>query len=127
MHILIIDDEKDIKSLFEQKFRQELKNKEYEFSFCYSAEEAIEFLKNFSVADIVLILSDINMPGMSGLELLKYIKKNYPYLKVFMITAYDEELNYSKAMDYGADNYITKPIDFELLKKSIKNIVNQNL
>ena len=72
--------------------------------------------------EVVLILSDINMPAMNGLELLKIIKDKLPALKVFMITAYDDENNYRTAMEYGADDYITKPIDFSKLKSRILSL-----
>jgi len=119
MKMLVVDDEPDVKLLFEQKFRKEIKGGKVEMLFSLSGEEALQILNNSGAADVVLILSDINMPGMSGLELLRIIKANTPDQKVFMITAYNDESNYQKAVQYGADDYITKPIDFEPLKKRI--------
>jgi CheY-like chemotaxis protein len=119
LKILIVDDEKDVASLFRQKFKKELRDGAMEFDFAFSAEQAIEYLRSASSADVVLILSDINMPGMNGLELLRIIKKDYSHLKVIMITAYDDESNYRRAMEYGANEYFTKPIDFEKLKKEL--------
>ncbi|MCX6152487.1 MAG: response regulator [Ignavibacteriales bacterium] len=122
MKILVVDDELDIQSLFKQKFKNELKDEKIEFCFAFSAEDAIKFLNSTSSAEVVLILSDINMPGMTGLELLKVIKEKFPHLKVFMITAYDDEEKHSKAIRYGADKYLTKPIDFDELKNAIISI-----
>lgn len=126
MKILVVDDELDVQSLFKQKFRRELKEHEISLTFAFSAEEAAVFLNSADSADIVLILSDINMPGMNGLELLKMIKEKYSHLKVFMITAYDDEDKQQKAKLYGADMYLTKPIDFNELKNEIKKIENSD-
>jgi len=115
---MVVDDEEDIQSLFKQKFRKEIKSGQVEFHFALSADAALDYLKNQS-ASVVLILSDINMPGMNGLELLKIIKQNFFNLKVFMITAYGDEENYQKAIAYGADDYITKPVNFDSLKGKI--------
>lgn len=119
MRIMIVDDEFDIQPLFNQKFRSELKNGKVELVYCFSAEEALEHLKTVGSTEFVLILSDINMPGMNGIELLRILKEKYSHLKVFMITAYDDEEKYQKAVKYGADNYLTKPLDFEKLKKDL--------
>jgi len=123
MKILIVDDETDIRTLFEQRFRKEIRNNEIEFAFAYSGDEALEYLKNL-VHEAVLILSDINMPGMSGLELLKKIKQKFenPPPVVMMITAYGDDENYKQAMDLGADDFLTKPIDFNLLKEKLKSL-----
>jgi YesN/AraC family two-component response regulator len=86
-----------------------------------SAEEALKQLQNNQSKCLSLILTDINMPGMNGLELLKIIKQNFPHLKVFVITAYNDENNYQTAKQYGADEYITKPIEFNKLKEKILN------
>jgi YesN/AraC family two-component response regulator len=126
MKILIVDDEKDIASLFQQKFKKELKDGSIEFEFAFSAEIALDFLKTASAADVVLILSDINMPGMNGLELLRIIKERYAHLNVIMITAYDDENNYRRSMEYGANEYLTKPIDFDRLKKELAHVRTHN-
>lgn len=119
--ILVVDDERDIQTLFEQRFRKEIKNGELEFVFSFSGEEAIGYLQNH-VHEAVLILSDINMPGMSGLELLKHIKEKYekPPPVVMMITAYGDNENYQMAMNLGADDFLTKPVDFIALKEKLK-------
>ena len=119
MKILIVDDERDIEILFNMKFRREIKNGIYNFHFSFSAEAALDYLQKCQNGDVVLILSDINMPGMNGLELLRIIKQNYPYLKVFMITAYDDAEKHKLADEYGADDYLTKPLDFKKLKNTI--------
>lgn len=123
MKILVVDDEKDIQPLFEQRFRREIKNGEIQFVFAYSGEEALNCLKDHK-HEAVLILSDINMPGMSGLELLDKIKqKNHkPPPVVMMITAYGDEENYKRAMQLGADDFLTKPVDFKELKQKITNL-----
>ena len=122
MKVMVVDDEEDIQSLFKQKFRKEIKAGAIKFYFALSAEAALNYLETQDKASIVLILSDINMPGMNGLELLKLIKEKFPNLKVFMITAYGDDKNYQTAMDYGADGYIMKPVNFEELKEKIFTI-----
>lgn len=123
MKILVVDDEKDVKLLFEQRFRKEIRNGELTFVFAFSGEEAIQTLKTM-VQQAVLILSDINMPGISGLELLEHIKKNYvkPPPMVMMITAYGDEENRKSAKQLGADAFLTKPLDFKLLKNEFLNL-----
>ena len=125
MKILVVDDEKDIQPLFQQRFRREIRNGELEFEFAYSGEEALNYLQKY-LHQAVLILSDINMPGMSGLELLKNIKEKHhqPPPVVMMITAYGDSDNYNKAMELGADDFITKPVDFNTLKETIKTRIN---
>jgi CheY-like chemotaxis protein len=123
MKVLVVDDEKDIQALFEQRFRKEIRNGEIEFAFAYSGEEALQCLEKYQ-HEAVLILSDINMPGMSGLELLKNIKLKHhsPPPVVMMITAYGDAENYNKAMELGADDFVTKPVDFNELKEKIKTL-----
>ena len=125
MKILVVDDEQDIKTLFEQRFRKEIRNNEFEFAFATSGEEALTYMHKHE-HEIVLILSDINMPGMSGLELLKKIKQMYavPPPVVMMITAYGDEENYNRSVSLGADDFLTKPLDFTLLKEKLKSKVN---
>lgn len=121
MKIMVVDDEEDVQLLFRQKFRKEIKKGQIEFQFAFSAQEALEYLNGQPEHSVVLILSDINMPGMNGLELLKIIKQKFPNLKVFMITAYGDEENYRIAMEYGADDYLHKPVEFDNLKNKILN------
>ena len=121
MKILVVDDEKDMQVLFEQRFRKEIKEGVVNFVFAFSGEEAIEYL-NANLHEAVLILSDINMPGMSGLQLLGHIKQKYnqPPPIVMMITAYGDDENYNMAKELGADDFLTKPVDFTLLKEKLK-------
>lgn len=119
MKIMVVDDEKDMQLLFEQRFRKEIKLGQIAFLFAFSGEEACDYLKLNGTNDVNQILSDINMPGMNGLELLKWIKNNYPELKVAMITAYGDQNNYKQAVEYGCDDYMTKPIDFGQLKEKV--------
>lgn len=123
MKILVVDDEKDMQTLFEQRFRKEIKEKFIEFVFAFSGEEALAFL-NAHEHEAVLILSDINMPGMSGLELLRYIKQKFlkPPPVVMMITAYGDAENFNTAKKLGADDFLTKPVDFILLKEKLKQL-----
>ncbi|WP_339657460.1 response regulator [uncultured Maribacter sp.] len=120
MKILVVDDEQDVKVLFQQRFRKEIRKEELEFVFAYSGEDALKIMKTMK-HEAVLILSDINMPGMSGLELLENIKKNYvkPPLMVMMITAYGDDENRTMAKNLGADDFLTKPLDFSLLKDKL--------
>ena len=122
MKILVVDDERDVKILFEQRYRREITKGEIDFVFAFSGEEAIETLNKID-REAVLILYDINMPGMSGLELLAYIKKTFlkPPPVVMMITAYGDEENRQTAEKLGADAFLTKPLDFKLLKNELLN------
>ena len=121
MNILVVDDEKDMQMLFEQRFRKEIRDQKLKFAFATSGEEALGYLQQHH-HEAVLILSDINMPGMTGLELLQKIKQTYetPPPVVMMITAYGDEENYNQAMKLGADDFLTKPLDFNLLKDKLK-------
>jgi two-component system, chemotaxis family, chemotaxis protein CheY len=121
MKILVVDDERDVQVLFEQRFRKEIKSGEVKLFFAFSGEEALEYMKAHQ-HEAVLILSDINMPGMSGLELLQHIKEKYekPPPIVMMITAYGDDENYNLAMKLGADDFLTKPVDFIALKEKLK-------
>ncbi len=123
MNILVVDDERDVQVLFEQRFRKEIRNNEIVFAFAFSGEEALEYLNDHNHG-AVLILSDINMPGMSGLDLLRHIKEKYntPPPLVMMITAYGDAENYKTAMRLGADDFLTRPVEFTLLKEKLKAI-----
>ncbi len=121
MKILVVDDEEDMQTLFQQRFRKEIRDGLVDFAFAISGEQALEYMKG-NDHEAVLILSDINMPGMSGLELLERIKQKYvtPPPIVMMITAYGDADNYEQAMKLGADDFLTKPVDFKLLKEKLK-------
>jgi len=124
MKILVVDDEKDVQLLFQQRFRKEIRSKKLHFAFAFSGEEALTYLNELN-HEAVLILSDINMPGMSGLELLEQIKKNFitPPPVVMMITAYGDQDNYDTAMRLGADDFLTKPVEFGILKEKLKALL----
>ena len=121
--MLIVDDERDVELLFSQKFRKEIRNGEVELNFAFNANEALSFLKALNPVDLVVVLSDINMPGMTGLELLKIIKTEYKDLRVMMITAYGDEKNYQNAISTGADDFLSKPVDFNLLKEKVMSFL----
>jgi CheY-like chemotaxis protein len=120
MKILVVDDEQDIKTLFEQRFRREIREGLFSFAFCYSGEDALFYLRENS-SEAILILSDINMPGMSGLELLRQVRETSgePRPFIMMITAYGDEENYETAMQLGADDFLHKPVDFAALKEKL--------
>lgn len=119
--ILVVDDEQDVQILFQQRFRREIRDNEIEFAFALSGNEALLYMENHN-NEAVLVLSDINMPGMNGLELLRQLKLRYgsPTPVVMMITAYGDTENYTYAMKLGADDFLTKPLDFSLLKEKLK-------
>jgi len=124
MKILVVDDEPDVRLLFEQRFRREIRGGEFEFSFAYSGEEALTFLRDHP-SQVVLILSDINMPGMSGLELLRHVKTDPlppPPPLVMMLTAYGDTATHDEAMQLGANNFLVKPVDFAALKEKLHTI-----
>ncbi|WP_460672724.1 response regulator [Larkinella ripae] len=122
MKVLVVDDETDVQLLFEQRFRREIRAGEIQFAFAHSGEKALNYL-NEHPSEYVLILSDINMPGMSGLELLRLIRTTYPTPPpvVMMITAYGDTDSHDQAMELGADAFLTKPLDFSNLKEKLKN------
>ena len=124
MKILVVDDETDVQALFEQRFRKEIRNSQFTFAFAHSGEEALRYLQAHE-SEAVLILSDINMPGMSGLELLHKIKADHhePPPVVMMITAYGDQENYNTAMRLGADDFLTKPLDFSILKGKLNALI----
>jgi len=127
--ILVVDDEPDVESMFRQKFRKEIKHQQISFHFALCATEALTYLETSTAeasntipstcTGATLILSDINMPGMNGLELLRVIKEKYPPLPVFMVSAYGDKTSEKTANDYGASGFINKPIDFNQLKQNI--------
>ncbi len=119
MKAMVVDDEKDVELLFRQYFRKEMKQNQIEFIFAFSGEEALQSLREMKQPpEVMFILSDINMPGMNGLELLQIVKKEFPNIHVSMITAYSNQY-YDTAMEYGAEHYFTKPLDFAALKQQI--------
>ncbi|MFK7844864.1 MAG: response regulator [Rhodothermales bacterium] len=124
LNVLVVDDEEDIQWLFKQQFRREIRSGKLTFHFALSGEEALSFMREGAGAHVVLVFSDINMPGMTGLELLKELRSEYENLPVHMITAYGDDVNYQTAMQYGAAGYMTKPIDFSQLKSTVQALLN---
>jgi CheY-like chemotaxis protein len=120
MQLLVVDDEPDVCSLFQQRFRKELRTQKLSFAFANSGYEALHYLRNHAHEPIT-VLSDINMPGMSGLELLRHIQDEFssPNPEVYMITAYGDQENYQRAKSLGATDLLTKPLDFSLLREKL--------
>jgi DNA-binding NtrC family response regulator len=122
MRLIVVDDERDVQLLFQQKFRKELKRGEIQIHYAFDGHSALELIDSIENRESYLILSDINMPRMNGIELLKRIKERYPKLKVIMITAYGDEQNFDSAKKYGAEEYFIKPIEFDLLKEKLNTL-----
>jgi CheY-like chemotaxis protein len=120
--ILVVDDEPDVATLFRQQFRRESREGAYVLHFALSAAEALERLAGEIEPRLIVILSDINMPGMDGLSLLREIKKRRPVLPVMMLTAYGDEERRRRAAEYGAAEFLTKPIDFAFLKERVRDL-----
>jgi len=116
--ILVVDDESDLEILFRQMFRREIRKKEMNFSFVHNGQQALDKLETESGFDMVL--SDIRMPHMDGLTLLSKLNKMYPMLKAVMVTAYGDMENIRKAMNGGAFDFISKPIQYHDLKATIE-------
>jgi CheY-like chemotaxis protein len=123
--ILVVDDEADVEMLFRQQFRHELKAGRFKMEFVQSAPAALQCIDNARSASLILILSDINMPGMSGLELLPKAKATRPDVPVIMITAYGDAETKRKALENGADALFTKPIDFVTLRSEIETRIER--
>jgi len=117
--ILVVDDEPDVEVLFRQQFRRDLRAGRFTMEFAQSAPAALQSIRDAGDASLILILSDINMPGMSGLELLPKAKALRPDVPVIMITAYGDAETKRKALERGAEALVTKPIDFTLLRGEI--------
>jgi CheY-like chemotaxis protein len=120
--ILIVDDESDVAELFRQRFRREVRQGTYVLHFAMSGEEALAQLESEIEPQLIVILSDINMPGMDGLALLREVKKRHPDLPVMMVTAYGDDERRQRAEQYGASEFITKPVDFDSLKAQLRQL-----
>jgi CheY-like chemotaxis protein len=118
--ILIVDDEIDVAELFRQRFRREVRQGQYVLHFAASGEEALTKLADGVRPQLIVILSDINMPGMDGLTLLRETKQRWPELPVIMVTAYGDEERRQFASAYGAAAFVTKPVDFDQLKQQLR-------
>lgn len=123
--ILVVDDEPDVETLFRQQFRRDLRAGRFTMEFAQSAPAALECIGGASAASLILILSDINMPGMSGLELLPKAKAMRPDVPIIMITAYGDADTKRKALENGAEALLTKPIDFGALRSEIDTRVER--
>ena len=117
--VLVVDDEHDVEELFRQQFRRDLRAQKFKMDFATSAADALEHIANTMEQSLILILSDINMPGMTGLEMLPKVKAMRPDVPVIMITAYGDDNTKRKAIESGAEGLLTKPIDFALLREQI--------
>jgi len=120
--ILAVDDESDVAELFRQRFRRETRQGTYVLHFALSAGEALDKLARGIEPQLIVILSDINMPGMDGITLLREIKERRPDLPVMMVTAYGDEERRRRASEYGAAEFITKPVDFDFLKAQLRTL-----
>lgn len=125
LKILVVDDEHDVEILFKQQFRREIRSGELELAFAFSGREALEVLESTEPPEILYMFSDINMPGMTGLELLDNVKQKYPKIQVSMISAYGDDENYQNAIQSGAKEFFTKPINFENLRQEIRTYLDQ--
>jgi len=124
MKFLVVDDERDVEMLFRQKFRKEIRSGLIELEFAFSGQDALNHLQSTQPPDVLYIFSDINMPGMSGLELLDKVKSKFPQIQVSMISAYGDDDNYQRAIESGAKEFFTKPIDFESLRNELHEIID---
>src|SRR5580700_8140626 len=120
--ILIVDDEPDVADLFRQRFRREARQGTYVMHFAGSGEEALDKLADGIRPELIVILSDINMPGMDGLALLREIKERRPELPVMMVTAYGDDERRRQATEAGAMQFLSKPVDFDLLKEELRRL-----
>jgi CheY-like chemotaxis protein len=120
--ILVVDDEPDVPDLFRQRFRREARQGTYVLHFAASGEEALRQLADDIEPELIVILSDINMPGMDGLELLRQVKQRWPDLPVMMVTAYGDDERRRRAAEFGAAQFITKPVDFDHLKTQLQSL-----
>ena len=120
--ILVVDDEPDVADLFRQRFRREARQGAYVLYFALSAAEALELLGGNIEPQLIVILSDINMPGMDGLTLLGEIKTRWPDIPVMMLTAYGDEERRKRAFEAGAADFVTKPLDFDYLRERLREL-----
>ena len=120
--IIVVDDEADVAELFRQRFRREARQGTYVMHFAASGEEALELLGGGIEPGVIVILSDINMPGMDGLQLLGKIKERFPDLPVMMVTAYGDDERRRRAGELGAAEFLTKPVDFDRLKAQLHQL-----
>ena len=120
--ILVVDDEADVADLFRQQFRREVRQGRYVIHFAQSGEEALDKLNAGVEPELIVVFSDINMPGMDGLGLLRKVKERRADLPVIMVTAYGDDERRRKAAEFGASEFVTKPVDFSLLKQQLQQL-----
>lgn len=125
VYILVVDDEPDVEALFRQQFRRDLRAGRFQMEFAPSASDALKLAAEDRDPSLILILSDINMPGMSGLDMLPKVRAEHPHVPVIMITAYGDAETRRKAIERGATGLLTKPIDFALLRQQIDTRLEQ--
>lgn len=125
VYILVVDDEPDVEALFRQQFRRDLRAGRFQMEFAPSASDALKRAAEVREPSLILILSDINMPGMSGLDMLPRVRAERPDVPVIMITAYGDAETHRKAIERGATGLLTKPIDFALLRQQIDSRLEQ--
>jgi CheY-like chemotaxis protein len=123
--ILVVDDEPDVEILFRQQFRRDVRSGRFTMEFAQSADAALQCIDSANGVSIILILSDVNMPGMTGLELLPKAKASRPNVPIIMITAYGDAETMRKALEGGAEALLTKPIDFGVLRGEIDSRVER--
>jgi CheY-like chemotaxis protein len=123
VRVLVVDDEPDVEALFRQQFRREVRQGLYTMDFALSGKNALEILDGHEGEEIILLVSDINMPGMSGLELLPVVRERRPDLPVFMISAYGDTRTVQTALERGASKFLTKPVDFAQLKRDVVAVI----
>ncbi len=121
--VLVVDDEPDVETLFRQQFRREVRQGLYTLDFALSGKQALEKLDGRIGGTIILLVSDINMPGMSGLQLLPIVKERRPDLPVFMISAYGDKNTVAAALERGANKFLAKPVDFAELKRDVAAVI----
>ena len=120
--ILVVDDEPDVELLFRQHFRRDLREARYSMEFAQSAGMALQRIADAGDQSLILILSDINMPGMDGLTLLGEVKQRFPDLPVMLITAYGDDERRRRANELGAADFLAKPVDFDQLKAQLRQL-----
>jgi CheY-like chemotaxis protein len=123
--ILVVDDEADVEDLFRQQFRRDLRAKRFQMEFACSATDALARVVDASARSLILILSDINMPGMTGLDMLPKVRELRPDVPVIMITAYGDDRTKQQAIERGAMALLTKPVDFGVLRRAIDTRIEQ--
>jgi CheY-like chemotaxis protein len=123
--MMVVDDEADVAELFRQQFRREVRQGQYVMHFAGSAEEALGKLDEGVDPELIVVLSDINMPGMDGLGLLREVKRRHAELPVIMVTAYGDDERRRKASEFGAAEFVTKPVDFDSLKRQLEQLLQR--